>query len=80
MASAQEVGDRFDEFMEKARHEPVTVKEAGREPVVMMNSQRFERLRALEDQCWAMAAVEAEGSGFLGQEETMRLLTEHAAE
>lgn len=51
MASAKGVEDHFDVFMEKARQEPVTVEEAGREHVVMMNHQRFEHLRALEDQC-----------------------------
>ncbi len=80
MASATEVKNRFGEFMEKARHEPVTVEKTGRKYVVMMNHEEFERLQALEDQYWAMAAAEAEKSGYIGQEETMKLLTKHTAE
>ena len=80
MASATEVKNRFGEFMEKARHEPVMVEKTGRKYVVMVNHEEFERLQALEDQHWAMAAAEAEKSGFIGQEETMKLLTRHAAE
>jgi len=80
MASATEVKNRFGEFMEKARHEPVMVEKTGRKYVVIMNHEEFERLRALEDQHWAAAAAAAEKSGFIGQEETMKLLTRQMAE
>lgn len=78
MTSATEAKNRFGEFMEKARHEPVTVEKTGRKYVVMMNHEEFERLQALEDQYWA--AAEAEKSGCIGQEKTMKLLTKSIAE
>lgn len=80
MATATEVKNRFGEFMEKARHEPVTVEKTGRKYVVMLHHEEFERLQALEDHYWGKAAEEAEKSGFIGQEETMKLLTKHGDE
>ncbi len=76
MASATEVKNRSGEFMEKARHEPVTVEKTGRKYVVMLSHEEFERLQAIEDRQWALAAEEAEKSGFLGPEESLKLLTQ----
>jgi len=74
MASATEVKNRFGEFMEKARHEPITVEKTGRKYVVMLSHEEFERLQAIEDRPWALAAEEAEKSGYLGPEESLKLL------
>ncbi len=76
MATATEVKNRFGEFIEKARHEPVTVEKTGRKYVVIISHEEFERLQALEDHQWALAAAEAEKSGFLGPEESIKLLTQ----
>jgi PHD/YefM family antitoxin component YafN of YafNO toxin-antitoxin module len=62
--------------MEKARHSPVTVEKTGRKYVVMVSHEEYERLQAIEDRQWALAAAEAEKSGFLGPEESMKLLTQ----
>lgn len=78
MASAREVEERFSEFTEQARHEPVMVEKMGRQYVVMVNYEEFERPQVPGDRCWA-AAAEAEKSGFTGHEETTELLTEHTA-
>ena len=75
MATATEVKNRFGEFIEKARHEPVTVEKTGRKYVVIISHEEFERLQAIEDRQWAMAATEAQKSGYVGTEETMKLLT-----
>jgi prevent-host-death family protein len=80
MASATEVKNRFGEFMEKARHGPVTVEKTGRKYVVMINHEEFERLQAIEDHYWGKAAEEAEKSGFIGHEEAMKLLSKYGAE
>lgn len=77
MASAREVEERFSEFTEQARHEPVMVEKMGRQYVVMVNYEEFERPQVPEDRCWP--AAEAEKSGFIGHEETTELLTEHTA-
>ena len=79
MASAREVEERFSEFTEQARHEPVMVEKMGRQYVVMVNYEEFERPQVPEDRCWAAAAAEAEKSGFIGHGEAIKLLTEHTA-
>ena len=78
MATATEVKNRFGEYLEKARHAPVTVEKTGRKYVVMVSHEEYERLQALEDQQWAMAAEEAQKSGYIGTEEAMKLLTRFA--
>lgn len=75
MATATEVKNRFGEYLEKARHAPVIVEKTGRKYVVMVSHEEYERLQAIEDQQWAMAAAEAQKSGYIGTEETMKLLT-----
>ena len=78
MATATEVKNRFGEYLEKARHAPVTVEKTGRKYVVMVSHEEYERLQAIEDRQWAMAAAEAEKSGFIGTEEAMKLLTRYS--
>lgn len=75
MATATEVKNRFGEYLEKARHAPVTVEKTGRKYVVMVSYEEYERLQAIEDRQRAMAAEEAQKSGYIGTEETMKLLT-----
>ena len=78
MATATEVKNRFGEYLEKARHQPVTVEKTGRKYAVIVSYEEYERLQAIEDQQWGMAAAEAEKSGFIGTEEAMKLLTRYA--
>ncbi len=78
MATATEVKNRFGEYLEKARHQPVTVEKTGRKYVVLVSHEEYERLQAIEDQHWGIAAAEAEKSGFIGTEEAMKLLTRHS--
>ncbi len=75
MATATEVKNHFGEFLEKARHSPVMVEKTGRKYVVMVSHEEYERLQAIEDRQWALAAAEAQKSGYIGVEESMKLLT-----
>ncbi len=77
MPTATEVKNHFGEFIEKARHAPVTVEKTGRKYVVIVSHEEFERLQALEDRQWILAAEEAQKSGYIGTEETMKVLTRH---
>lgn len=78
MATATEVKNRFGEYLEKARHQPVIVEKTGRKYAVIVSYEEYERLQAIEDQQWGMAAAEAEKSGFIGTEEAMKLLMRRA--
>lgn len=69
-ATATEVKDRFDEFMDRAQREPVTVEKSGRSYAVLLGHDEFERLQALqalEDAHRAARAIEAEKSGYVGE-------------
>jgi prevent-host-death family protein len=79
-ANATEVKNRFGEFMEKARHEPVTVKKTGRDYIVMLSKDEFDRLQKFEDMIWAERAMEAEKSGFIGHEAAMEFINRRLAE
>ena len=79
-ATATEVKNRFGEFMEKARQEPVRVRKTGRDYIVMLNSEEFERLQRLEDAYWVWRADEAAKSGFSGHEASMEFINQRLAE
>lgn len=74
IANATEVKTRFGEFMDRAQKEPVEVEKTGRKFAVLLGWDEYQRLIALEDAHWGARAKEAEKSGFLGTEESMRLL------
>jgi len=74
VANATEVKTRFGEFMDKAQKEPVEIEKTGRKFAVILGYDEYQRLLALEDAYWGARAREAEKSGFIGTEESMRLL------
>lgn len=66
--TAAEAKNRFGEFLDTARREPVVVTK-NRRPVGV-----FLSLEDLEDTIWAERARQAEASGFLGVEESEALI------
>lgn len=74
IANATEVKNRFGEFMDRAQREPVTVEKTGRRYAVLIGYEEYQRLLALEDKLWGERAKDAEKSGYIGPEETLKLL------
>ena len=72
--SAADAERGFGELLDRARREPVVITEEGREVAVVLSKEEFERLEALEDAYWGRLAEEAEKEGYLGVEESERLL------
>jgi antitoxin Phd len=74
-ATATDVKNRFGEFLDEARSEPLAVNRNGRKVAVLMSWAEYRRLVALEDAWWAARAeaAEAEG-GYLGPEKSMDAL------
>ncbi len=74
-ATATDIKNRFGEFLDESRSEPVVVNRNGRKVAVLMSWDEYKRLRALEDAWWAARAeaAEAEG-GYLGPEKSMEAL------
>ncbi len=74
-ATATDVKNRFGEFLDDARAEPVVVNRNGRNVAVLMSWAEYERLSALEDAWWAARAKAAEAEGrYLGPEKSMEAL------
>ena len=62
-----------DMFMAAAR-EPVQITKRGKEAYVLMSEEQYRRFVAIEDAQWAEKARAAARGGFLGVDETQRLL------
>ena len=68
--SSKEAKDKFGVLMDTARREPVTITKHNRPSVVVLSSERYAELEALEDAIWAAKAREAEKEGYLSPEES----------
>ena len=72
--AAREAKNEFGRLLDTARREPVTIEKKGRPVAVLLSIEDYERLAALEDAWWGARAEEAEREGFIGPEESERLL------
>lgn len=64
----------FGELIDSARHEPVLIDKNGRAAVVVLSSQEYERLQAVEDQYWHLKADMAKRAGFLTETQSRDLI------
>lgn len=74
--TSKEAKEKFGVLVDTARREPVVVTKHDRPVVVVVSSERYAELEALEDRVWTARAVEAERSGYLSPEETSEFLRE----
>jgi prevent-host-death family protein len=74
IANATDIKNRFGEYLDLARDEPVEVRKTGRPVAVLLAWKEYERLSALEDTYWALRAREAERNGYIGPEAAMKLI------
>jgi len=71
-ATATDVKNRFGEYLDDAKSEPVVVNRNGRSVAVLMSWAEYQRLSALEDAGWAARAKAAEAEGrYLSLEKSM---------
>ena len=68
--SSKEAKDRFGVLMDTARREPVTITKHSRPFVVVVSTERYAELEALEDALWESRAIAAEKKGYLTTEES----------
>ena len=71
---ASEAKNRFVELLDLARREPVQITKKGRNVVVVLSIEEFERLLNLEDEFLAIKAEKARQEGFIGISESEALL------
>lgn len=74
-ATATDVKNRFGEYLEQARIEPIEVRKTGRPVAVLIAWDEYERLRALDDAWWAEQARKAEQKGYAGPAAAMKLIS-----
>lgn len=74
IVSATEAKVNFGRYMATALSEPVTVSKTGRETIVMISKQEYDRLEACEDAYWGMRALLAEKTGYLGEEDGKQII------
>ena len=78
--SAKEAKDSFGALIDAAQREPVTITRQGREVAVVLSKEDFAHFAALEDAYWIARAQEAEKEGYLGPEESERVLQSYLNE
>jgi len=79
-ATATELKNRFGEYLEHARDEPIQVRKTGRPVAVLIAWDEYERLMALDDAWWAEQARKAERKGYAGPAATMKLINRRMRE
>ena len=76
--TATDLKNRFGEFLDLAREEPVGIRKSGKLAAVILSADEYDHLQRLEDAYWIGRAQAAEASGeWVGHEEATRLLSEH---
>ncbi len=79
-ANATEFKNRFGEYLDQARSEPVGVKKTGRPVAVLLSWDEYQRLSALDDAWWAEQARKAEKKGYIGAAASMRFVNRRMRE
>ena len=74
--TSKQAKDQFGVLVDTARREPVTITKHNRPAVVVVSSERYAELEAIEDSMLLSKAREAEKRGFLTVEETAEFLRE----
>ncbi|MBS0184890.1 MAG: type II toxin-antitoxin system Phd/YefM family antitoxin [Proteobacteria bacterium] len=72
--SATEAKTNFGKYLSIAISEPVVISKAGHEAIVMISKEELNRLEACEDAYWGMRARQAEKKGYLGEEESAKII------
>jgi prevent-host-death family protein len=72
--SATDAKTHFGKYLSVALTEPVTVKKTGRESIVMLSKDEYDRLEACEDAYWVVRTKMAEQTGYVGEEKGQEIM------
>lgn len=72
--SAKQAKDGFGRLIDTAQKEPVQIEKKGRAVAVLVSSDEYARLEAMENVWWAEQAKTAAKEGHLGNAESEKLL------
>ncbi len=74
--SSTEIKNRLGQYLETAISEPVVIEKAGRPVAVVLSYAEYNRFLRLEESFWSARIRAAEESGWVGPEETAKLIKE----
>ncbi len=74
--TSTDMKNRFGEYLEAARTEPVIIKKTGRRVAVLTSYHDYERLVAIENSYWAEKAERAEAAGYSGEQTSLKFVRE----
>lgn len=72
--SATEFKNKLGQYLETSIREPIVVEKSGRPASVLISYAEFQRFIELEDEAWGVRALEAAKEGYLGVDESARLI------
>jgi antitoxin Phd len=71
---AKEAKNHFGQLLTAAMREPVTIDKNGKPVAVVLSTEEYKRLEQIEDDLLASKAKMAIKEGFLGEEESEKVL------
>ena len=74
MLTSKDAQNKFGAMLDAAQKEPVTITRRDRPVAVVVSTERYAELEALEDSVWAARAREAAKTGLLGKEATAEFI------
>ena len=72
--TSTDLKNRLGEVIDLARRGPVRIQNRGRDTVVILDHEEYDRLQRMEDGYWLWRAEQARKEGFLGPDKSMELL------
>jgi len=72
--SITEFESQIGQYIQTVAIEPLVIEKTGYPMAVMISYTDYERLKELEDAFWALKALEAEKSGYLGNNSLNELM------
>ena len=66
--------NRFGEVLENAQRESVFIEKSGRTSAVIISFEKYNDLMGLENSYWALKAEQAKAQGFIGEDDSEKLL------
>jgi prevent-host-death family protein len=72
--TATEFKRNLGQYLDASERGPVTITKSGRAKSVLISSELYQKFMAMEDAYWAQRAKQAEAGGYLGEDETDKLI------
>jgi len=73
--SAKDAKNKFGQILDTAIKEVCYIQKHGRNVVVMISIDEYEKLKSLEDSYWVNKAEQAQKEGFIGESKSEDLLS-----